>query len=97
MFASINPVTVRVGGDVRLILAGGHKLTVHGRIEVNEGNSLTIYGQSSAGDILVVNNRSGNAGIGGCNGYSSAPLPSTAVRSLPLLKATAQASAAVLP
>ena len=71
LFASINPVTVRVGGDVRLILAGGHKLTVHGRIEVNEGNSLTIYGQSSAGDKLVVNNSSGNAGIGGCNGCSS--------------------------
>ena len=71
LFVSINPVTVRVGGDVRLILAGGHKLTVHGRIEVNEGNSLTIYGQSSAGDKLVVNNSSGNAGIGGCNGCSS--------------------------
>lgn len=71
LFASINPVTVRVGGDVRLILAGGHKLTVHGRIEVNEGNSLTIYGQSSAGDKLVVNNSSGNVGIGGCNGCSS--------------------------
>ena len=71
LFASINPVTVRVGGDMRLILAGGHKLTVHGRIEVNEGNSLTIYGQSSAGDKLVVNNSSGNAGIGGCNGCSS--------------------------
>ena len=71
LFVSINPVTVRVGGDVRLILAGGHKLTVHGRIEVNEGNSLTIYGQSSAGDKLVVNNSSGNAGMGGCNGCSS--------------------------
>lgn len=40
---------VTVSGDVHLILADGCKLTAGTGIEVNSGNSLTIYAQSDSG------------------------------------------------
>lgn len=41
-----NPQRVTVTGDVHLILTDGCTLTVNGGIQVEKGNSLTIYGQS---------------------------------------------------
>ena len=61
------PQSVTVNGDVRLILADGCTLTVNGGIQVAEGNSLIIYGQSGGTGQLIANAASGshNAGIGG--------------------------------
>ncbi len=57
---------VTVTGDVRLILADGCTLTVNGGINVAEGNSLTIYGQTAGTGTLVAKaNTTGCAGIGG--------------------------------
>ena len=41
-----DPQRVTVTGDVHLILTDGCTLTVNGGIQVEKGNSLTIYGQS---------------------------------------------------
>ena len=46
---TINVGRVTVSGDVHLILADGCKLTAGTGIEVNSGNSLTIYAQSDSG------------------------------------------------
>ena len=64
---------VAVNGDVHLILVDGYTLTVNGGIEVGDGNSLTIYAQStgsSMGTLIVQNVDAYNAGIGG--GYNGA-------------------------
>ena len=42
----VDPQRVTVTGDVHLILTDGCTLTVNGGIQVEKGNSLTIYGQS---------------------------------------------------
>lgn len=63
------PRRVTVTGDVHLILADGFSLTVKGGIEVAEGNSLTIYAQSTdsakMGSLTANATSSGRAGIGG--------------------------------
>ena len=58
---------VTVTGDVHLILADGCNLTVNGGINVSEGNSLTIYAQSTGADMgaLTANGAPQSAGIGG--------------------------------
>lgn len=69
------PQRVTVTGEVHLILADNASLTVHGGINVAEGNALTIYAQSTdkadmgsltatVGDLEA---NDGNAGIGGGN------------------------------
>ncbi|MBS5483182.1 MAG: hypothetical protein KHX88_08030, partial [Firmicutes bacterium] len=62
---------VTVTGNVNLILTDGCHLTVNGGIEVEEGNSLTIYEQSEGTGKLTATAQRGtlNAGIGG-NGSS---------------------------
>ena len=67
------PQRVAVSGEVHLILADGCTLTVNGGIEVGDGNSLTIYAQStgsSMGTLIVQNVADFNAGIGGGNGVT---------------------------
>ncbi len=64
---------VTVTGDVHLILANGAKLTVNGGIEVSEGNSFTVYAQSTEesemGSLEAKATGTGDgAGIGGNNG-----------------------------
>lgn len=59
---------VTVSGDVHLILADGASLTVHDDINVAEGNSFTVYAQSTgaAMGVLTAKDKTGNeAGIGG--------------------------------
>ena len=57
---------VTVTGDVCLILQDGYTLTVNGGINVAEGNSLTIYGQTAGtGELVAQNPDNDNAGIGG--------------------------------
>lgn len=65
------PQRITVNGEVHLILADGCTLTVNGGIGVGDGNSLTIYAQStgsSMGTLIVQNVDAYNAGIGG--GYN---------------------------
>ena len=66
------PRRVTVTGDVHLILGDNASLTVKGGIELAEGNSLTIYAQSTDPATmgkLTANGYSDYAGIGGnCNG-----------------------------
>ena len=60
---------VTVTGNVHLILQDNCTLTVNGGINVAEGNSLTIYGQSegeNAGTLVAINSSTA-AGIGGGN------------------------------
>ena len=66
-----NPTRVEVKGDVNLILTDGCNLTITGGIQVPEGKSLTIYGQSAGTGQLTATAQRGtlNAGIGG-NGSS---------------------------
>ena len=63
------PQRVTVSGNVHLILADGCDFIVNGGIGVNEGNSLTIYAQSTKedtmGSLTAQNVADGNAGIGG--------------------------------
>lgn len=62
------PRRVTVTGNVHLILADGFSLTVKGGIEVAEGNSLTIYAQSTdetMGSLTANGTSLGRAGIGG--------------------------------
>ena len=56
---------VTVTGHVHLILADGCKLTASKGIEVSEGDSLTIYGQTNGSGALEATGESYNAGIGG--------------------------------
>ncbi|WP_455138552.1 YDG domain-containing protein [Thermophilibacter sp.] len=62
---------VIVSGKVHLILADGAKLTVDDGISVNEGNSLSIYGQENGTGKLVANGNFSNAGIGGSSSFNS--------------------------
>ena len=59
---------VTVNGDVHLILTDGCKLNATDGINVSKGNSLTIYAQSTEGDMGTLYAISGDpdaAGIGG--------------------------------
>ena len=57
---------VTVTGDVHLILCDGMTLTAEKGITVSEGNSLTIYGQTTGtGKLNATNPDSNYAGIGG--------------------------------
>lgn len=66
---------VAVSGDVHLILADDCELTVTGGIQVHEGNSLTIYAQSTEADtmgVLIADaTTTGGAGIGSNRGSKS--------------------------
>ena len=66
---------ITVTGNVNLILADGCTLTATKGISVTSGNSLTIYGQSTEGNVgkLIANAQynSGYAAIGGEAGDSS--------------------------
>ena len=55
------------GREVHLILADGANLTANGGIHVGEGNSLTIYAQSTGDDMgrLTATGEYSMAGIGG--------------------------------
>ena len=63
---------VTVAGDVHLILANGAALTVNGGIEVGEGNSFTVYAQTTGSDMGSLEAKAtgtgDGAGIGGNNG-----------------------------
>ena len=73
---------VTVIGDVRLILTDGCTLTVNGGIQLEAGNSLTIYGQSDGADtmgkltasITSENTAIYNAAIGGNTGETGGTL-----------------------
>ena len=73
---------VTVTGDVHLILTDGCTLTVNGGIQVEEGYSLTIYGQSDGADtmgkltasITSENTDLYNAAIGGNAGETGGTL-----------------------
>lgn len=61
-------------GDVNLILTDGYKLKTNQGITVNEGSSLTVYGQSGCTGELVcgtLNSTLERAGIGGDDGKNS--------------------------
>ena len=68
---------ISVLGNVNLILADGASLTVGEGVVVNEGNSLTIYGQTEGSGTLTATGTNNAAGIGGGstsdgeNGYNS--------------------------
>ncbi len=61
---------ITVNGDVHLILSDSTKLTASRGINVSEGNSLTIYAQSTGDSMgmLEATGISSAAGIGGQNG-----------------------------
>ena len=73
---------VTVIGDVHLILTDGCTLTVNGGIQLEAGNSLTIYGQSDGADtmgkltasITSENTAIYNAAIGGNTGETGGTL-----------------------
>ena len=67
------PQRVTVNGDVNLILTDGCQLTVNGGIEVEEGNSLTIYGQKEGTGTLTATATGSDAGIGGNGGTNPTP------------------------
>ena len=67
------PQRVTVNGDVNLILTDGCQLTVNGGIEVEEGNSLTIYEQSEGTGKLTATATGSDAGIGGNGGTNPTP------------------------
>ena len=77
-----NPQRVTVIGDVHLILTDGCTLTVNGGIQLEAGNSLTIYGQSDGADtmgkltasITSENTAIYNAAIGGNTGETGGTL-----------------------
>jgi hypothetical protein len=57
---------ITVSGDVNLILADGYTLNAGKGINVSEGNSLTIYGQTNqTGALIIESVDEKNAGIGG--------------------------------
>ena len=59
--------TVKVQGNVHLIMTKGSKLFLSGQIEVLQGNSLTVYcdNASNSGELQVWSTRLGHASIGG--------------------------------
>ena len=58
-------IRISVSGNVHLILTDGCSLTINGGIEVADGNSLTIYGQTGdTGSLLIQNVDNEKAGIG---------------------------------
>ena len=61
---------ITVTGDVKLVLLDGCTLNASNGVTVNEGNSLTIYGQTAGTGELLADTDPGstNAGIGG--GYN---------------------------
>ena len=61
---------VTVSGDVNLILADGSSLTA-GYIVVDQGSSITIYGQSEGTGSLVLEGGTSNAALGGDFGKAS--------------------------
>ena len=77
-----NPQRVTVTGDVHLILTDGCTLTVNGGIQLEAGNSLTIYGQSEqagtmgklTASITSENTAIYNAAIGGNTGKTGGTL-----------------------
>ena len=77
-----DPQRVTVTGDVHLILTDGCTLTVNGGIQLEAGNSLTIYGQSDGADtmgkltasITSENTAIYNAAIGGNTGKTGGTL-----------------------
>ena len=77
-----DPQRVTVTGDVHLILTDGCTLTVNGGIQLEAGNSLTIYGQSDGADtmgkltasITSENTDLYNAAIGGNTGETGGTL-----------------------
>ena len=77
-----NPQRVTVTGDVHLILTDGCTLTVNGGIQLEAGDSLTIYGQSDGADtmgkltasITSENTAIYNAAIGGNTGETGGTL-----------------------
>ena len=54
-----------VSGDVNLILCDGGKLTAKSGIQVQEGSTLSIWGQTAGSGELIASGVSGKAGIGG--------------------------------
>ena len=58
------PTRVTVTGHVHLILADGCRLTAFNGIQVSEGDSLTIYGQTNGSGALEATGNN-DAGIGG--------------------------------
>lgn len=63
--SSSSKIRISVSGNVHLILTDGCSLTINGGIEVADGNSLTIYGQTGdTGSLLIQNVDNGKAGIG---------------------------------
>ena len=63
--SSSSKIRISVSGNVHLILTDGCSLTINGGIEVADGNSLTIYGQTGdTGSLLIQNVDEGKAGIG---------------------------------
>lgn len=68
------PDRIEISGDVHLILADGAYLSAESGIHVKEGNSLTIWGQSTeyeSNGLLTAQGGADQAGIGGNNGESS--------------------------
>lgn len=63
------PDNITVTGDVKLILADNCKLTVESSIVVNEGNTFTVYAQSTdnMGNLKVVSKVVSSAAIGSTN------------------------------
>ena len=57
--------SVTISGDVHLVLLDGSTLTLQRQIRVNEGSSLTIYGQAAdTGTLIVSSDKTGFAAIG---------------------------------
>ena len=75
---TFNHNKIIVNGTVNLILCDGYKLSIAGQIQVKNGNSLNIYGQSEDSGQIVANNtwedQYGNQGGNGAGigGYDSA-------------------------
>lgn len=55
-------------GSVHLVLSDGCSLTINGGIQVSEGNSLTIYGQSAGTGALAAYASYFDVGTGSCAG-----------------------------
>ena len=61
-----------LASNTHLILTDGSSLTITGGVLLKSGNSLHIHGQSNdSGQLIVTNNRSGAAGIGGDDGANA--------------------------
>ena len=70
--STVNIGRVTVTGDVHLILTDGCKLDATSGINVGEGNSLTIYGQTEGtGTLNAISDDPDGTGIGGDDGAGS--------------------------